>query len=50
LDEDQPETDDELDSRELGNITSESVAEKERRKLVRKKYYSSQMVKYILRF
>ncbi|KAI9361067.1 P-loop containing nucleoside triphosphate hydrolase protein [Pilaira anomala] len=43
LDEDQPESDDELDSREIKNITSESLAEKERRKLVRKKYYSSQM-------
>lgn len=36
--------DDDLGHRELHNITSESVAEKERRKLVRKKYYTSQMV------
>ncbi|CAO3641577.1 unnamed protein product [Mucor hiemalis] len=44
LDEDEPEgSDDDLGHRELHNITSESVAEKERRKLVRKKYYSSQM-------
>lgn len=46
LDENQPEDDDDEDVgyRELQNITSESIAEKERRKLVRKKYYSSQMV------
>lgn len=47
LDENQPEdSDDEgdINRRELQNITSESVAEKERRKLVRKKYYTSQMV------
>ncbi|KAF1796039.1 P-loop containing nucleoside triphosphate hydrolase protein [Mucor lusitanicus] len=47
LDENQPEDDDDdeedVGRRELHNITSESVAEKERRKLVRKKYYSSQM-------
>lgn len=45
LDENQPEDSDDEDigRRELHNITSESIAEKERRKLVRKKYYSSQM-------
>ncbi|KAI8640295.1 P-loop containing nucleoside triphosphate hydrolase protein [Parasitella parasitica] len=45
LDENQPEDSDEddLGRRELHNITSESVAEKERRKLVRKNYYSSRM-------
>lgn len=45
LDENEAEgSDDDLGHRELHNITSESVAEKERRKLVRKKYYTSQMV------
>lgn len=45
LDEDQPESDDDLGYRELHNIKNEAVADKERRKLVRKKYYSSQMVR-----
>lgn len=45
LDEDQPESDDDIGYRELHNIQNEAVADKERRKLVRKKYYSSQMVK-----
>jgi ATP-dependent RNA helicase DHX37/DHR1 len=50
LDENQPEDSDDEDigHRELHNITSESVAEKERRKLVRKKYYTSQMVTFWL--
>ncbi|KAI8876009.1 P-loop containing nucleoside triphosphate hydrolase protein [Backusella circina FSU 941] len=46
LDENQPEDDDEdddLEHRELQNIKSETVAEKQKRKLTRKKYYSSQM-------
>jgi ATP-dependent RNA helicase DHX37/DHR1 len=50
LDENQPEDDDDegVGYRELKNITNETIAEKERRKLVRKKYYSSQMVRYQL--
>lgn len=39
--------DDDVANRELHNITSESVAEKEKRKLTRKKYYSSQMVNFL---
>jgi ATP-dependent RNA helicase DHX37/DHR1 len=52
LDENQPEEDDDddLDHRELQNIKSETVAEKQKRKLTRKKYYTSQMVKSILSF
>ncbi|OBZ89764.1 putative ATP-dependent RNA helicase DHR1 [Choanephora cucurbitarum] len=48
LDENQPEDevesdDDNLDHRELQNLKNESYAEKEKRKLVRKKYYTAQM-------
>lgn len=42
--------DEDVSNQELHNITNESVIEKEKRKLTRKKYYSSQMVRNIQTF